>query len=176
MRSFRGLRLTLWAVSVTALVACTAPPPQTGYRDQSTLIAATTRFDVQRFWGEWQVRAAFPNDADLREVALLPDQRGGLVWQVQRERCVNERCVLEQSDTPVRETGTGRLMLLDGSQREIWVLWVDADFRTAALGTPDGTFGMIVDRRTRGGQDRLAAAREVLDFNGYNLNQLQGVQ
>jgi apolipoprotein D and lipocalin family protein len=63
-----------------------------------------------------------------------------------------------------------------GEMRAFWVLWVDEGFRTAVLGNPDGTFGWIVDRSTRGGADRIRAAREILDFNGYNVSQLRMIE
>lgn len=69
----------------------------------------------------------------------------------------------------------GRYALRDPSgtaDRTLWVLWVDDGFRTAAVGTPDGRWGWILDRSTSGGADRIAAAREVLDFNGYDLTHL----
>jgi apolipoprotein D and lipocalin family protein len=51
------------------------------------------------------------------------------------------------------------------------VLWADADYRTLVIGTPDGSFGFILNR---GGfpADRLKAAREILAWNGYDLTQL----
>ena len=60
--------------------------------------------------------------------------------------------------------------------RQFWVLWVDEGFRTAVLGNPDGTFGWIVDRSTTGGADRIKAAREILDFNGYDTGRLRVVE
>ena len=58
-----------------ALAACnrSAPPPaQTGFRNAEALIGATSRYDAARFGGDWQVRAAFPNDANLRVVTFAP--------------------------------------------------------------------------------------------------------
>ncbi len=48
-----------------------------------------------------------------------------------------------------------------------WVLWVDSGYRTLAIGTPDGRFGFVLDRG-RIGPDRLVAAAEIFDFNGYS--------
>ena len=53
---------------------------------------------------------------------------------------------------------------------ELWVLWVDDDFRTAVIGTPDGRFGWIMDRPGQASRDRTRAAREILDFNGYDTD------
>lgn len=58
----------------------------------------------------------------------------------------------------------------------VWVLWVDQDYRVAALGTPSGRWAMIVARPGAAGADLLAAARDVLAFNGYDLAQLAGAR
>jgi apolipoprotein D and lipocalin family protein len=63
-----------------------------------------------------------------------------------------------------------------GGAPEIWLLWVDTGYRTAALGTPDGSFGMILDRSATGGTDRIAAARDIFDWFGYDLTKLQETQ
>ncbi len=49
-----------------------------------------------------------------------------------------------------------------------WVHWMDFDRRTVALGDPDGRFVAILDRSATGGGDRIAAAREILDWYGYD--------
>jgi apolipoprotein D and lipocalin family protein len=67
-------------------------------------------------------------------------------------------------------TGPGRLAVrLDGvpGAAPLWVLWTDEGYRTAVLGQPDGRAGWILDRSPRSSPDRIAAALEVLDFNGY---------
>lgn len=168
---FRHLAL----FSVLLLAACNGATGLATYRDTGVAIGATTRFEVERFWGSWHVRETYANTIAHRRVALESDQRGGLLWQVDRLRCEGSACVTERSEAFAREAGAGRLLLLDGSSREIWVLWVDADFRTAAIGTPDGQLGYILDRRPTGGADRIAAAREVMDFNGFDVSQLQVV-
>jgi apolipoprotein D and lipocalin family protein len=72
-----------------------------------------------------------------------------------------------------RVTGPGRITRegLRGPET-LWVLWVDADYRIAVLGTPDGTIGRVLSRTPEPRQDLWIAAREVLDFNGYDLERL----
>ncbi len=53
------------------------------------------------------------------------------------------------------------------------MLWVDEGYRTAVIGTPDGSFGFVLNRDAAIPADRMEAARRVLDFNGYDLAQLQ---
>jgi len=62
---------------------------------------------------------------------------------------------------------------VDSAGIQTWVLWVDADYRTAALGNPEGTVGMIIDRKPTGGNDRIKAARDIMDWFGYDLEALK---
>jgi apolipoprotein D and lipocalin family protein len=56
------------------------------------------------------------------------------------------------------------------------VMWMDFDSRTAAIGTPNGDFGWIMDKNPTGGGDRIAAARDIMDWFGYDVSQLQEVE
>ena len=51
------------------------------------------------------------------------------------------------------------------------MIWVDVGYRTLAIATPSGRFGIILDRGALPA-DRLAAAREIFDFNGYRTEAL----
>ncbi len=75
--------------------------------------------------------------------------------------------------TRARPVGPGRITreMRDGTE-EIWVLWVDADYRIAALGTPSGGFGRILVRPGQARADLIIAAREIMDFNGYDVSRL----
>ena len=64
--------------------------------------------------------------------------------------------------------GPGRLRV---KGEDWWVIWVDVGYRTLAIGTPSGRFGFILDRGAIPG-DRLNAAREIFDFNGYRTEAL----
>jgi apolipoprotein D and lipocalin family protein len=67
-------------------------------------------------------------------------------------------------------TGPGRITM--GRGETLWILWVDADYRVAAVGTPSGAFGRILSRDPQPRPDLLRAAREVLEFNGYDVSRL----
>ncbi len=64
--------------------------------------------------------------------------------------------------------GPGRLRV---NGEDWWVIWVDVGYRTLAIGTPSGRFGIILDRGAIPA-DRLNAAREIFDFNSYRLEAL----
>jgi len=72
--------------------------------------------------------------------------------------------------------GPGRLAVTFPSvpfgAADYWVLWTDEGYRTAVVGAPDGRSGWILNRDPNIPDDRLKAAREVLDFNGYDLSRL----
>ena len=77
---------------------------------------------------------------------------------------------------PLAITGPGRATPTGAARapldREWWVLWADVDLRTLVIGTPDGSFGFILNRGGPLPQDRLKAAREILDWNGYDTSRL----
>jgi apolipoprotein D and lipocalin family protein len=53
------------------------------------------------------------------------------------------------------------------------VMWVDEGFRTAALGTPSGRVGYVLDRKPRPSADRFKAATQILKFYGWDISRLQ---
>ena len=143
------------------LAACTtaAPPPVPvpGFRDMTSPIGSTTRGSPYDMAGNWQVQAAYPGGlfgpGDGVVLDFAADGSGvmnGLPLQVVR---------------PNRWQAGGA---------EYWVLWVDDDFRTAVIGTPSGAFGWIMDRPGAASVDRTRAAREILEFSGYDLSRLEG--
>ena len=67
--------------------------------------------------------------------------------------------------------GPGRFAL--AGQPDWWILWADVGYRTLVIGTPSGAFGFVLNRGSNLPSDRLAAAREVLDWNGYDLTKLR---
>ena len=69
------------------------------------------------------------------------------------------------------QIGPGRFAL-PGLADPLWVLWADTDVRTIVIGTPSGRFGMILNREAHLPPDRMTAAREVLAWNGYDLDRL----
>jgi apolipoprotein D and lipocalin family protein len=80
--------------------------------------------------------------------------------------CLSGRTETVSGTAPL--VGPGRLRV---NGEEWWVIWVDVGYRTLAIGTPSGRFGIILDRGAIPG-DRLEAAREIFDFNGYRTQAL----
>ena len=85
------------------------------------------------------------------------------------------RKALATAAKPGTATGPGRLTPAKAASplnREWWVLWADVDLRTLVIGTPDGSFGFILNRGGPLPPDRLTAARDILDWNGYDVARL----
>ncbi|SFS68467.1 apolipoprotein D and lipocalin family protein [Sulfitobacter marinus] len=156
-------------LALLLLAGCGAQGPKLtdGYRDPSALIGSTSRYDAARFKGAWVVRGSF--DADAPATVAFVDSRGGPAFQF----CDSDGAC--DDVWPATSTGQGRYALTgpDGETKTFWVLWVDEGFRTAAVGNPAGDFGWILDRKPTGGADRIRAAQEILDFNGYDISQLR---
>lgn len=148
-------------------------------------MGATTRFDAARFAGKWDVVAkmadASSDEADFPD-ALVFAKPGGPEYVVEWDRmvCGRYECLGSINRFPAQITAPGKISLFHTppSGREVaydlWVLWVDDGFRTAVIGTPDGSLGWIMDRKGRKGisEDRLTAAKEILEWAGYDLSRL----
>ena len=163
--------ITLVAVLSFVLSAC-----GTSYRDRDTALTSMAIFDPERYAGLWYEVASFPTpfqagctntQADYR---MVEDGRLSV-----RNSCFRDGAlsVIEGSAEVV---GPGRLEVrLNGVPfpAAYWVLWVDEDYRTAVVGTPSGRAGWVLNREPAIPADRLAAAEEVLRFNGYDVSQLR---
>lgn len=157
--------------ALIGLAACgpepaSAPQP---LRDPQGWISSAVLFDPVRFAGRWHVaESGVPGCAGAAQDWTW---QGG-AWTISGTDCAGTR--------PAR--AAGRIALTGPGARftpesafggaPVWVLWVDQDYRVAVLGTPSGQFGMVVSRDLPPRSDLIAAAHEVLDFNGYDLRRI----
>lgn len=169
MRGLAALVL-LWA-----LASCAAVAPS--YRDTSVPITSSTRFDAARYAGQWYEIASFPTIfqrgcTGTNATYTATDTPGTLGVL---NRCMRDGKPVQITGSAVVD-GPGRLKVrLQGVPvaAPYWVLWVDEDYQTAVVGVPSGRAGWILNRTPTLRADRLQAAREVLEFNGYDLGQLE---
>ncbi len=157
---------------VGLLAACGAQKQAGGgYRTGEGQIASAALFDASRFGDVWHVAEAYGPDAGCGPLAETWAPTGAQSWRVTGTACGPSGSRAFAGDAKV--TGPGRVTR-DGlrGKEELWVLWVDADYRVAVIGTPDGSFGRIISRTPTVRGDLLAAAKEVLDFNGYDVTRL----
>jgi len=164
-------RLTAGLLLLLLLAACAAPVVTgPGYRDVATPIYSSAVLQTEGLSGRWVQVAAFgattsrctPGGAEFTPAA------GAM--QATLRLCLGKDEV--RSSGPLTPAGPGRFAV-NGFADPWWVLWADADLRTLVIGTPSGTFGFILNRDGALPADRLAAAREILDWNGYDLTQLR---
>lgn len=164
----------LYLVSALALCSCGlfAPtpepaPPAPSYRDQTQPIASAALFDPDRFSGTWHEVAAFHD--------LQPHCTFG-TWDMVRTAegyLMSTSCPTSQANVIAEPAGRMTARFDTSETQSLWILWVDEGYRTAVVGTPDGTVGWILNRQPAIPSDRMRAAREMLDFNGYDLERLK---
>ncbi|KUF11694.1 lipocalin [Pseudoponticoccus marisrubri] len=146
----RALSLTLLAACASAPEAPSTVPTTIGLRNPTAPVASQADATLARLAGDWIVL------------------QGGAVAPGTRLRIGPEGLRLNGVTLPLVDEGQGRFRL---GETRLWVHWLDADNRTAALGDPDGGRVWIMDRTGRPGE-RLRAAREILDWYGYDLDRL----
>lgn len=165
----------LLALVVGGLTACsTAPSLDHGaIRDPKVLMSATSRYDAARFAGHWVTRADYAGDwrvAGFDFTAPTTAQAGA--W---REQAANGGPARVAQVTPDQSAVfTLNYGGVPSQSRQMVVLWVDEGFRTAVLSTRDGSYAFIADRKASGGADRVIAARQMLEHNGFDATQLRG--
>jgi apolipoprotein D and lipocalin family protein len=153
------------------LSACGAAPPAATLRDPVRPIWSAAALDPLRLAGTWHQRSeAAPAGAPPCAAAPLVIAAAGPGLRFAGRPCLGGRPV--ELAAQARPAGPGRFDL-DDPAGPWWVLWIDADARTMAIGTPEGGFGLVLDRSVRGGEDRIAAAEAVLAFNGYDSARLR---
>lgn len=174
MRRARPLLLALAAT----LAGC-GLGPGASFRDDSVTIASSANFDAARYVGRWYEVARYPNPFQSGCPGAIADYglSGTPGVLTVRNICLDAAGLPTGEITgTATDEGLGRLSVrLQGVPvaAPYWVLWVDEGYRTAVVGAPNGRVGWILNRDPEIPEDRLAAAREVLDFNGYDLGQLQ---
>ncbi len=171
-------RLAVVLALVAGLAGCETTP---GFRDSSVRIAATTRFDPAEMRGLWVVRErvaeASTDQATAPERFAFGAVDGTRIAVIRSHRvCDAATCVELQTPLTADLIGPGRFVMPRGAgvPVEHWVLWTDADYRVAAIGTPSGAFGWIMTKGEARG-DVMQAAREIMDWNGYDTTLLQKV-
>jgi apolipoprotein D and lipocalin family protein len=132
----------LTAILLLWLAAC-APTPAPNETDMRSVVL----FDVGRFAGEWS------------------DVQSGDIWRVAPNMA---EISYPGGIGAAKLVGPGRIKV-NGLSTPLWVLWVDEGYRTVVIGTPDRSLSLILNRGGTIAPDRLRAAREILDWNGYDI-------
>ena len=148
------------------LAACVSKPASTpAFREATAPIWSAAAFQPGQVAGNWVQAADFRTSGSCKTgaVEIVPEARG---LRLSGTLCVAGRAEKLSGVAPL--IGPGRLRV---GGEEWWVIWVDEGYRPLAIGTPSGRFGIILDRGPIPG-DRLDAARDIFDFNGYRTEAL----
>lgn len=165
-------RLTL-VLAVGILTGCVTSVPKSlpeGYRQTQTPIYSSAVFDQTRLIGRWEQVATFAGGKPrcTSGGAEFVQKTSGLFVGMALCTAQGKRKV----SGAVQMSGPGRFRIA-GLNEELWVLWADGDYRTLVFGTPSGNLGFILNRDGAISEDRVIAAREILDWNGYDLTALR---
>ena len=155
-------KLFLVVLSLTGLLACSSE--EGPYRDQSAPIGATTRFTPQEFAGNWVIAASFQQ----RRKAPV-----AVTYSEDAQRLAVTSDELAEVAGFYRQGVAGELIPFSDEQETLVVMWVDAEFRTAVVGTESGSIGVVLDREGDVPNDRAKAARNILEFYGWDTSQLK---
>ncbi|MEO8530157.1 MAG: lipocalin family protein [Deltaproteobacteria bacterium] len=130
-------------------------------RDSSVQMSSIALVDGRRMQGLWHEVAGYPRVSGCKPATV------GLTIEITGSDCF---LPVPRKGASLVVSGPGRLTTGDGT--ELWILWVDADYRTLVIGDPQGRFGAILNREVIISEDRLTAAKRVLEWNGYRLSGL----
>jgi len=148
-------------VLLLVLAGCATPPraPTVPIPLRNPTAPVASQIDVtqDRLAGDWIV---------VQGAGLPPGTRVTIGTDLLRTETPTQSKV--STFTP---RGQGRYDTGDGP---LWVHWIDVGNRTAALGDPSGSRVWIMDRAASGSPDRIRAAREILDWYGYDLMRMVG--
>lgn len=152
------------AAALLALAACAGTPgPPSGFRDPAVPIYSAALLDPGRLPGVWREAAAFGGEGCGAGGVTI-----GADLSVSGRLCLGGRPAAVAGR--LAPSGPGRFAF--PGTGEWWVVWVDSGYRTLAIGTPGGGWGVVLNRDGALPEDRLAAAAEIFDFNGYDRARL----
>jgi len=152
------------------LIGCSSSPPKgdVEFRMAKAPIYSAAVLDEKKLSGQWIQVADFSEPGQsgclVGTVAIVQGASGPVI---NAQLCLNGRSM--RLTTVLVPRGPGRFAV--AGMDDWWVLWVDSGYRTLAIGTPSGRFGFVLNRGEIA-PDRLTAASEVFNFNGYTKDAL----
>lgn len=166
MRGLSGLSGLLFGASLMALSACVSTQTPMGTRDPNVPMSSIAALDVLKFSGRWyEVEAFVPEGAScvIGAVTFTRQKSGDLT--VTEGPCADGA----PRSGVARAIGPGRFSF---KGEEIWVLWVDAEYHVAVIGTPTGA-AHVLSRDLTLPPDRQPAVHEILKWNGFDVTRLK---
>ncbi len=149
--------LLAFAVLASCAVA-PVPDVRIGLRNPTVPLGGTSRFEVSRFAGDWQTVRCLGSCPRAVRYDVATD---GVFLRTAGD-----------TQTPYLISAPGILREM-GGEGTLVVMWVDEGYRTAAVGDADGAWAAVLNRNRRSAPDRIRAATEILDFNGWDVAKIR---
>lgn len=171
-------RAALGVFGLALLAGCLAAPSAQNdpslLRNPTVPLSIISRGGAQAMQGEWQVRASSPGYRDVQTLTFNTRATPQHMVEFLSISCdTASNCEALTDGWMAQPLAQNRWHLTSettDTEMELWVIWIDDGLRTAAIGSPDSDMAFILDRKPKGGSDRMIAAHDVLDFNGYNMS------
>lgn len=171
--------MRLLPLLLIVLAACSRPV----YRDTAIPMESVEAVDLERYAGRWYEVARFPVFFQegcvgvTAEYSLREDGRVDVVNTCREETLDGEVRQAEGVARPVDGSGARLKVrffpLLPFIEGDYWVIHLDEEYRTAAIGVPSGTAGWILSRSPEIEPERLIEAKAALEAAGYELRWLE---
>ena len=161
-------------ICLTAALASCAPRISAPSLAAQPQMYSTASLPAARLIGTWRQIAGRGAQACAPQplIEFATDSQGKM--QVRYDLC-QQGARIAGSGALGSVAGLDGRYVLPNLPQPLWVLWIDENNRTMAIGTPDRSFGMIVSKDIPS-PDRLRAARDILAWNGYDLTQFHQYQ
>ncbi|MES2432962.1 MAG: lipocalin family protein [Pseudomonadota bacterium] len=156
-------------IAVLLLSACAAAPTTVAvgrYRAPDAPIYSNAVMDQNRLVGTWKQVAAFGGEGCKPGGAEISKSPSGL--QIRYRLCESG---VQMAGAGAMQSDTVGRFTVPGQPGPWWILWADGDYRTLVVGSPNGRLGFILNRGAFP-PDRLKAARDIFEWNGYDLRRL----
>ncbi len=145
--------VVVFALTAACAAPGAAPFGQIPLRNPTAPVASQSNVALDQLLGTWTV---------VQGAGISPGQN---------IQISPEDIVIANETVPFTLRDHGRLHLANDQQ--LWVHWLDTSARTVVLGDPNGSRVWIMDRSAASSPDRIKAAREILQWYGYDLTRIE---
>ncbi|SFI51545.1 apolipoprotein D and lipocalin family protein [Celeribacter neptunius] len=137
-----------------------------GLRDPEVPMSSIAALDAAQFAGRWYEVAAFVPEGASCVIGAMT-----VALQKSGDLMITEGPCADGAPRRglARRIGPGRYAFAGD---EFWVLWVDATYHTAVIGSPSGQ-AHVLSRDLSLPPDRRQAVEGILDWNGYDISRLR---
>lgn len=170
-------------LSILVICFSAASANAANYRDKSVPIAAVPALDLDRYLGRWFEIARYPfkwEDGCYSVTADYAKKPDGSIQVINscNKGSVNGEKVTYEGEAWITEPGKLRVSfvnvpLLKGlASGDYWVLYIDPSYTVAVIGSPKGSTGWILARKSKITNAQKERALKALRDNGYDTSKL----